>query len=428
MSIAIFSLFIAIGMMRFILPFRVLEIGKTEEDVTFLSTYLSIGQLIGLLVVTFTSRLKTQHLFLIGISFEMIAIAGEVFTSDIAIFAFCRIIEGIGLSIITIVAITHGTELVTGRMGETIGVITGMMILGGAIGQGIAGISYELLKNNSTSSKDVLVGALGFAFIALLLSLLIPSRERTISDSHFHFKMLGRLLHKRLFVVLGLIYLLYDFAHGIYTPNLVVFLEDKRNIPLWQSGLAFMIGDGAWGFMQIWAGKLVDQYGVKYPLIIGLIGKSLAIVGYLFTGSFWVLIAILVLVAFAESLVEPSRNTFAMSFSGTPIIMHSHYHTHSTDLHNMVVDKHVSKKESQEPSDHMLIDENNSHDHTHDHYNSESFVLSILQIIGIVGYGLGASYGGLMLHMGYSLGSQIAQGIIPLALAAVITMAYKSKK
>ena len=271
MSIVIFSLFVAIGMMRFILPFRVLEIGKTEKDVTFLSTYLSIGQLIGLLIVSFTSRLKTQHLFVMAISFETLAIAGEVFTSNISVFAFCRIIEGVGLSIITIVAITHATELASDRMGETIGVITGMMILGGAIGQGIAGITYELLKDNSTVSKDVLIGALGLTLIALLLAALIPSQERTITETHFHFKMLGRLLKKRLFIVLGLIYLLYDFAHGIYTPNLVVFLENNRNIPLWQSGLAFMIGDGAWGLMQIWAGKLVDQYGVKYPLIIGLV-------------------------------------------------------------------------------------------------------------------------------------------------------------
>ena len=117
MSIVIFSLFVAIGMMRFILPFRVLEIGKTEEDVTFLSTYLSIGQLIGLIIVSFTSRMKTQHLFVIGISFETLAIAGEVFTSDITVFAFCRIIEGIGLSIFTIVAITHATELTVNRVG-----------------------------------------------------------------------------------------------------------------------------------------------------------------------------------------------------------------------------------------------------------------------------------------------------------------------
>ena len=302
-----------------------------------------------------------------------------------------------------------------------------MMILGGAIGQGIAGITYEVIKDNPTVSKDVLIGALCFTLIALLLALLTPSQERIITDTHFHFKMLGRLLKKRLFVVLGLIYLLYDFAHGIYTPNLVVFLENNRNIPLWQSGLAFMIGDGAWGLMQIWAGKLVDQYGVKYPLIMGLIGKSLAIVGYLYTGSFWVLIGILVLVAFAESLVEPSRNTFAMSFSGTPIIMHTHYHIHSKDLHNLVVDKHVSN-ESLTQQDHTSIDEINGHDHTHDHYTSESFVLSTLQIIGLGGYGLGASYGGLMLRMGYSLGAQIAQGIIPLALAAIITLAYKSKK
>jgi MFS family permease len=428
MSIVIFSLFVAIGMMRFILPFRVLEIGKTEEDVTFLSTYLSIGQLIGLIVVSFTSRLRTQHLFVMAISFETLAIAGEVFTSNINIFAFCRIIEGIGLSIITIVAITHATELASDRMGETIGVITGMMILGGAIGQGIAGITYELLKDSSTVSKEVLIGALGLTLIALLLSLLIPSQERTITETHFHFKMLGRLLKKRIFIVLGLIYLLYDFAHGIYTPNLVIFLENKRNIPLWQSGLAFMIGDGAWGLMQIWAGKLVDQYGVKYPLFIGLIGKSLAIVGYLYTGSFWVLIAILVLVAVAESLVEPSRNTFAMSFSGTPIIMHTHYHIHSKELHNLVVDKHVSNNESLTQLDHTSIDENNGHDHTHDHYTSESFVLSTLQMIGLVGYGLGASYGGLLLGMGYSLGAQIAQGIIPLALAAIITLAYRSRK
>ena len=140
------------------------------------------------------------------------------------------------------------------------------------------------------------------------------------------------------------------------------------------------------------------------------------------------LIGILVIVALAESLVEPSRNTFAMSFSGTPIIMHTHYHLHSEDLQNLVVDKHLSDNEPLTQLDHGSIDESNGHDHTHDHYTSESFVLSTLQIIGLVGYGLGASYGGLLLGRGYSLGAQIAQGIIPLALAAIITLAYKSKK
>ncbi|MCK5183478.1 MAG: hypothetical protein KAQ95_04160, partial [Candidatus Heimdallarchaeota archaeon] len=136
--IAILFAAIGLGIARFLYPLRFLELGGSEALVALATAAFSVGQLLGIFVL---SKLldKTGFEFFIGISSWILAIALPVIPWYPIMF-FSKFFEGLGFGILTIAVLTLCSAEAKGRISEGIGTLLGACFLGIALGQGIGGL------------------------------------------------------------------------------------------------------------------------------------------------------------------------------------------------------------------------------------------------------------------------------------------------
>ncbi|MHA1170543.1 MAG: MFS transporter [Candidatus Heimdallarchaeota archaeon] len=129
---------IGLGIARFLYPLRFIELGGNEALVALATAVFSIGQLLGIFVL---SKLldKTGFEFLIGISSWALAIALPIIPWYPIMF-FSKFFEGLGFGVLTIAVLTLCSAEAKDRISEGIGTLLGAVFLGTALGQGIGGL------------------------------------------------------------------------------------------------------------------------------------------------------------------------------------------------------------------------------------------------------------------------------------------------
>ncbi|MFX0114505.1 MAG: MFS transporter [Candidatus Hodarchaeota archaeon] len=378
-----------LGASRLLLPFAILETGGVDALLSLSSAWFAIGQLVAyLLVPRFikSARPMAGSILLLLSGFFAVCII----TSSPDLLAFARVFEGIALGLMFLLTVKISKEY-SNREGEVIGTLLGGVFMGLALGQGLAGVleavaeswlelrfieAIRLVFFLSSVFCVIGMGAIVFSVRGSLVSL----DQNEHFSSHAHLSQVLRFLTSPGFLVLGLVYILYDFSHGLYTPTLSIMLNDN-GISLEQLGFAYLIGDFTWGVIQIVAGRLVDRVGARLPLAGSLIVKGFLVLLYPQADFFLVVASLLLLAGTAEGFLEPARNKKAMELEGVEALEHSHKHW------NIVFGPTAGFEVSQ-------------HTHNHTHRLGAEDAVAVLQSIGIVFFAVGALIGAFLLSTG----------------------------
>lgn len=413
--ILIFALGFVGGLLRFLFPFQILNLGGTETIIAWGSSLSSVGQVIGLVVLSRIFSSQRTALGIGGVLFVLFVVATGVSTTAYLLL-FSRIAEGagVGLLAITIIQISSGFEECRG---ESVGTLLAGIFLGSALGQGSAGImvgQLEILYAISQAEAVMLLGVYTSVVLILLLFLLMPFIKEVDSYSisntdrnhgHRHIRDLLRSLKSKSLIILLAIYIIYDFSHGIYTPGLSIMINNN-GIPIDQIGLGYLVGDSIWGASQLFTGRLVDRAGSLLPLTLSLIAKGVIVIFYPLASSFMVLTSLLALAGLSEGFLEPARNDAAMEFTPSTTTVHTHKHYFL----------------GHGPSSPFSL---TSHDHEHTHKTGSDEIVSILQTLGILGFAVGSSGGGWLLGQGLTLVDLVIIGGILLIIGGLLSVGLR---
>ena len=407
----IFTLGFVGGLLRFLFPFQILNLGGTETIIAWGSSLSSIGQVIGLLLLSRLFSSQRTALGVSGILFTLFTLATG-FSTTAELLLYSRIVEGAAAGLLTIIIIRISSGYEECR-GESVGTLLGGVFLGSALGQGAAGIIVGQLQAIYLMTQTEAIMFLGvvvsFAFIVLLILLIPFIREVDaicVSDpdrnhGHSHIRALLRSLKSRNLIILLAIYILYDFSHGIYTPGLSILINNN-GISIDQIGIGYLVADAVWGASQLYTGKLVDKMGSIAPLAISLVVKGAIVIFYPYAASFMILTSLLAIAGLSEGFLEPARNDAAMEFTPTTTTEHSHRHYFLG--HALGNPFSISR-----------------HDHEHIHESGSDEIVSILQTLGILGFAVGSSGGGWLLTQGLSLIDLVFIGGVFLIIAGILS-------
>ncbi|TFH09023.1 MAG: MFS transporter, partial [Candidatus Thorarchaeota archaeon] len=375
----------------------------------------AIGQVLGLLVLSRLFRSKRSSMLVSGLLLAVFTLATAL-VQDSVVLTLTRLFEGAGAGLLALLIIRVSCEFESCR-GETVGTLLSALFLGSAIGQGIAGIAVEnisLLLSLSQLATIQFFGLILSVPFLFVLGLMLPSiEEQPISGKnegpkehkHFHFSSFIKVLLTKKVLLLAIIYFLYDFSHGFYTPILSILINNN-GIPIDQIGLGYLTGDIVWGGMQLYAGRVVDRIGHLWPLALSLVAKGTIVFFYAGVFSITSLIPLLALAGAAEGFLEPARNDAAMAHSPTNGLTHDHAHYYLVHAPGMSFS--LAK-----------------HNHEHVHLTGSDEVVSILQTVGLLGFALGAGGGAWMLLEGLSISFLTIVGGTMLILAGLLSMGFR---
>ncbi|MHA2234436.1 MAG: MFS transporter [Candidatus Thorarchaeota archaeon] len=333
--ILIFALGFVGGLLRFLFPFQILNLGGTEPIIALGSSLSSIGQVIGLILLSRLFSSQRVALIVSGVLVTLFILATG-FSTTAELLLYSRIVEGSGAGLLAIIIIRISSGFEECR-GESVGTLLAGIFLGSALGQGSAGIvvgQLEAIYSMTQTEAIMFLGVAVSVVFVLLLILLIPFIREidticvSTSDrnhGHSHVRLLLRSLKSKNLIILLIIYILYDFSHGIYTPGLSIMINNN-GIPIDQIGLGYLVGDAVWGASQLYTGKLVDRMGSLTPLVLSLVAKGAIVIFYPYAASFMVLTSLLAMAGLAEGFLEPARNDAAMEHTPTTTTEHDHRH------------------------------------------------------------------------------------------------------
>jgi MFS family permease len=328
------------------------------------------------------------------------------------ILAISRTFEGLGYGLLFITIVSIATQFPK-QEGEVIGGLFAAIFSGLAIGQGIAGLLWNSLSEIGKLSSSQSIQLI--SFIALLVSVLsliilyfslkpkINLIPRGWKTQHLHISTWIRtLIGIPSIGILIIIYSLYDFAHGLYTPNLSILItqQDINTIIL---GFGYLIGDITWGISQIFAGRVVDKTGYPLPLILSLFLKGSVVIFYPAISIVVSLFVVLFLAGLAEGFLEPARNKAALT--NEKIQQYTHFHKH--------LDLGFS------PSGSFIL---GLHKHEHKHETQPETIVGGLQSIGILFFGTGSLVGSWLLSQNITLDVLTIIGGLCLALASLFSL------
>ena len=407
-----------IGLARLLLPFRIIELGGGESLVSFSSFLYAIGQIGGLIILSKMSGKRRESFFIVMLmwfSSLTIMFFPFLFTAVVS-----RFFEGLGYGLLVIAILNYAESFFQENKGEVVGTLFGSIFLGGAIGQGLAGFFEEKLFGSVinwilTPFQIVLLIGMCFTFLSLILSIFqlkeIKNKKifeiTSLSLPHFHFKNIKNLFKYTPFLLLLLIYSLYDFAHGIYTPNLPLVLSE-HNISKIHISLIFFTGDAVWGIAQIFTGKLVDKLGSWIPMALSMIIKGLGVAGYNLIYAWIGVLFLFIIVGMGESLMEPARNIAILDIEN---------YFDSKLSKNKVVHKHKHLNISISRGQGFTF---GVHSHLHEHKPSKESMIMGLQLVGILAFALGGIVGSVILNIGGTAEFLIYIGAVVLIISSLV--------
>jgi MFS family permease len=416
---------LGIGLARLLLPFQVVALGGTEAIVSITSVVYAVGQVLGLIVLARICGKSESAFFVVMIMWFSSLIS--MILPFLATVTIARFFEGLGYGLLIIAILNFSDTFFKENKGEAVGTLFGSIFFGGAIGQGLAGVFEETIFGERTFwifSPFQLVLLLGIflALISVILAFIVHRRTGAkvfeidnIAMPHFHLENLKGMFKFLPFVLLLIIYALYDFSHGIYTPNLPLVLS-SHGISKIQISLIFFTGDAIWGLAQIFTGKLVDKMGSWIPMALSMVIKGTGVIGYNLVYPWVGVLFLFAIVGVGESLMEPARNIAVLE-------MENYFDTElsSDEVHHEHRHLNISMSRGQGFSFGI-------HSHVHEHKPSKESMIMGLQLTGILSFGLGGIVGSAILGFGGSAELLIYIGAAVLIFASFFAIVEKIYK
>ncbi|MFW9777415.1 MAG: MFS transporter [Candidatus Heimdallarchaeota archaeon] len=417
--IGIFLLHVSLGALRFIFPFQIILMGGSTSLVSIGSSILAIGQLVVFLVLT-SLLVSIRSRFLIAGLCTLSTASLMAFMTEPSVFVWVRLFEGMAYGLYFLALIKIAIRFAT-RQGEVLGGLFASVFSGLAIGQVLAGIGWQMIEVTipMLSSLQILqiIAAIGFALSILAWGMLMPllpsyDQKKQIflkqkwALPHFHLNSwIKNFMFLPAVLLLALIYGIYDFAHGFYTPNLSILLNQNGfNTP--SISLGYFFADLTWGLSQILAGRLIDKIGYSIPLVISLILKGFIILFYPGVTLLFLLFGVLFLAGLSEGLLEPARNKAALAFE---LEDQNYRHLHA----------HLDLGFTQGTGFVLGI-----HSHEHEHNLQPENIIGVFKSVGLLCFGIGSLLGSFLLEEGLSLAQVTQLGGFMLALAGLTAILF----
>jgi MFS family permease len=411
--LGLFILTMSLGCIRFLFPFQIMNLGGNSIQISNASVLFSAGQIVGLLILGALIQSNTRRLLIGGglLAFLMLSMSIII---DPVLLMVMKILEGSGYGLLFLGVISLASQFPK-REGEVLGGLFAAIFGGLAIGQGIAGVTWDFMLNQteltSTSAIQLIAGLVSILTFLSLLIIVRTTQSTSKAEQkkwkwqHFH---IGPWVRKMFVVpsiaVLLIIYSLYDLAHGLYTPNLSILLTTQGLSEVGVS-LGYLVGDMTWGISQLFAGRLVDRRGYYIPLILSLLLKGVTVVFYPEANFILALFVLLMLAGLAEGFLEPARNKAALTVEMKQKYVHHHLH----------LDVGIGS------SGGIVL---GAHEHFHEHeFKTDSFI-GALQTVGILFFGFGSILGSWFLIQGYTLKDITLIGGICLVGASLVSLVF----
>ena len=408
--LVLLAIHMSLGCLRFLFPFQVLNLGGNEILNQYSSTLFAVGQILGFLFVAMILTSNRLRLLVGGVFLLLLMLIMAISNNPI-ILTISRTFEGLGYGILFMAIVSIATQF-PDQEGEVIGGLFAAILSGSAIGQGVAGLLWKFLEevgNLSSTESIQLISYLAIIITFLSLALLYFSfkpeskqEEKGWKLPHLHAINWIRTAITIPLGVLIIIYCLYDFAHGLYTPNLSILLVNQ-GISEVLLGFEYLAGDITWGISQIFAGRIVDRIGHPVPLILSLLLKGVVVVFYPGVSIFLSLLVVLFLAGLAEGFLEPARNKAAISIEKFQEFAHTHNH----------LDMGFSSSGT------FVL---SIHRHEHNHQMKPETIVGTLQSTGVVFLGLGSLVGSWLLIQNISLEVVTIIGGICLIIASLFSI------
>ncbi len=406
-------LFLSLGCIRFLLPFQVINVGGNYFHVSNASALFAIGQIIGLTLLG-SLIVFNKPRFLLGGGFLMILLGFMSISIDHNLLIAARLAEGCGYGIIFLGIISLASEFQK-QEGEALGALFAAVFIGLALGQGLGGISWNGIRQiegiSSIQSIRIISGVMIVFTLISIVTIIKTSKQPSDKIQtewkwqHFHIgPWVKKLLVAPSILLLLVIYALYDFAHGIYTPNLSILLTEQGISEIGVS-LGYLTGDMMWGVSQIFAGRFIDRTGYYIPLIFSLALKGITVIFYPEVSFMFAFLIVIMLAGLAEGFLEPARNKAALSTEIRQKYNHSHVH----------LDVGFSS------SGGVIL---GAHDHSHEHEHKPDTLIGAFQAIGIVFFGLGSLTGSWFLGQGHFLADVTLIGGVCLFCASLMGLLF----
>ena len=388
-----------------------LNVGGNTVSISIASALFAGGQIIGFLLLGLlipSNRIR----FLLGGLLLLLLMGLMSISKSSLVLTIARTLEGIGYGLLFLSIVSLASQF-PNREGEVLGGLFAAIFSGLAIGQGVAGLLWSFLEEISDlSSTQTIQFVAGLAFLITAVSLVIfrPSLDPNIESiqqkwkwQHFHAgRWIRTLLGFPSIAFLLIVFILYDFAHGLYTPNLSILLN-QQGINEISLSFGYFIGDITWGICQIFAGRLVDKTGYSLPLVMSLFLKGVVVLFYPHINLVLGLFTILFFAGLAEGFLEPARNKAALFVETQQNYIHSHLH----------LDLGFSS------SGGFVL---GAHKHEHTHESQPESLVGALQSIGILSFGIGSIVGSWFLLQGSSLEVITIIGGLCLTFASFISI------
>ena len=328
----LFGISLSLGVYRFLFPFHIINVGGNDSLISLASAIFAFGQIVSFLLLCKVVNTNSYRFLMGGIS--IIVVTGTMsFLLDPNLLSLIRFFDGLGYGFIFLGIIALASNFKK-REGEVLGNLFAAVLSGSALGQGVAGIVWEILSNSGMPDIQAiqLISATMTIFGLFLVTILHLKRieeEKTENQpsngwkwQHFHIRKGLQIFMIPSIFLLVLIYLFYDFAHGIYTPNLSILLN-QGGISAVAVSLGYLVGDITWGISQLFTGRLVDKIGSFAPLIFSLLIKGIVVFFYPEISILLFLFVILFLAGLAEGFLEPARNKAVLEIETAQGYSHS---------------------------------------------------------------------------------------------------------
>ncbi|MFW9972678.1 MAG: MFS transporter [Candidatus Odinarchaeota archaeon] len=412
-----------LGVARLLLPFQIIDLGGEGNLVSLTSVMYAVGQILGIGILSKLCEKRRSEFIVTTLLWILSLIIMSI--PFLPILLTARFFEGLGYGLLLVGILNFADNNYEQNKGEVVGAVFGSIFVGTAFGQGLAGFLKELVMPFtqqlyfSAFQALTLMGIL-ISIVPLVIAFanydqkikLILFKFDKIEVPHIHVKNVKKIFKFAPFMLLFLIYALYDFSHGIYTPNLALVLA-SHDITIFQISLIYFIGDIVFGLSQIFTGRLVDKFGSWTPIFISLVVKGFGVFGYNQFYWWFAVLLLFVLVGVGESLMEPARNVAILQIESQLKIGF---------FENDLSHKHKHLNISVSRGQGYVF---GRHSHVHEHKLDKLSIITWLQLTGIVAFGVGGIAGSSILTFGGTSEFLIYVGATILLIASVIAMLEK---
>lgn len=315
-----------LGLFRFGFPFLIVDDGLSLEFITLTATIFSIAIVIGLFVGIKLGQSKRKILFSVMIISIILSHLFYAFGSSTLSWVLARFLDGLVFGIIYYLILSIALVNYKNKSGEKSAILLASTFLGSALGQAL----YSYLLDNHESLLRVIPLYISLVTIIFLIpvfssNLVSVPCDRDEEKTHGHIRKSIRSLFTRQSIALLFLIGFIEISHGLYTPILIILLENN-GLSQQSIGYAFFYFNIGWSLILILLGRFADRINPKLLLVSGPLLKGPLILLYLVSDSLSTLIIVLVLIGIAEGFFEPAKNVYLSRIDETKKYDHTHHH------------------------------------------------------------------------------------------------------